>query len=356
VPAFELFREYSRADVLARLGDGRKSGAFFVAGNRAACFVELSTEAGGPSFPERSTFHWPARCPEVICASGLSVALFVRRAGDSFLFLHVGEARVTSYSNSDSARPRDVRFHLRTALPRERWLELREATTTVKVRGVVAEAEIARLTPASSTADRMQALFRFVEEWHGCSVERPSAAADTLPPPLVAFHRLAGQVPGLIVQNMLEAPDDPMIDGGHLVFYVENQGVCLWATEPQGEDPPVWWRVNEPGEAWQLEEEPLSGFLIQLTLFEAILGAPVGASTGSLGAEQVARLCATMTPLPLGAWRWNYPTRFYARDGALLFVAGDEEDAITAYVAAREPEALSFMADLIDESWDQVSF
>src|SRR5689334_17367084 len=62
---------------------------------------------------------------------------------------------------------------------------------------------------------------------------------------------------------------------GRLVFYVENQGVCTWATAPSAANGPVW--VANSGEhVWREELPALDGFLLQALIFETIAGAPWG--------------------------------------------------------------------------------
>jgi hypothetical protein len=110
---FEAFHEYTRDEILERLGDGHLSGAFFLGREKAACFAELGTRAGETSFPERSTFHWPAECPDAICQGFRAVDLFVGRGADRFVY--VGEATVSSCARTDTSQPTDVRFPQRRA-------------------------------------------------------------------------------------------------------------------------------------------------------------------------------------------------------------------------------------------------
>src|SRR5262245_35540958 len=69
--------------------------------------------------------------------------------------------------------------------------------------------EILRLTPTSSTAERMDALRAFAQQWHGVTIlgSVPESRAEELPTPLVAAHRLVRRVPHAIVQNKLVALD-----------------------------------------------------------------------------------------------------------------------------------------------------
>ncbi len=135
---------------------------------------------------------------------------------------------------------------------------------------------------------------------------------------------------------------------------IENQGVCLWATEPEGEDPRVWYRNNEQGEPWIEEPQRLAGFLIQAVIFEAILHAQFGANATELPAASVKDIVAQVEPLGGGHWNWA-GARFFARDGALVMTM-ESDGACDAWLAARTPFALSRFEDLVTEDWDRVAF
>ncbi|HYU15058.1 MAG TPA: hypothetical protein VEL05_03275 [Candidatus Acidoferrum sp.] len=355
--SFEAFAEYSRAEVRARLGAAREEGAFFVAAGRAACLARLGTAPAQARFTDRSTLAWRGECPDAVLKERpMLVDVFVQRGPDAFSY--VGQAQVVGHEYDAAGQLLDVRFHLPEALPRKRWLEFRGSTELSDPPGPPAEAEISRLTRESGLFERMGALRTFLERWHGIRLDRrPSRrAARGLPAPLAELHRLVAGVEGVIAQNLLV---EPTLEDGRLIFYVENQGVCHWATETTGDDPPVWWRLNEPGEVWQREEEPLSGFLIQLVLFEAMLGASCGAHPGTLDAAAAERLCERMRPLPLGTWLWpgqGMQSRFYAREGALMFLAAAGDGWFDGWLAARRPEALTFLEDLVADTWCHVAF
>src|SRR5205085_714636 len=95
-----------------------------------------------------------------------------------------------------------------------------------------------------------------------------------LPGPLRWWYRRGGLRPGVLDgQNSLIGPDRLEVEAdGKMTFYAENQGIYIWATLPEGDDPPVWGQF-QGFEPWAEEEVTLSGFLIQACLFEAILHA-----------------------------------------------------------------------------------
>jgi hypothetical protein len=151
-----------------------------------------------------------------------------------------------------------------------------------------------------------------------------------MPAPLRLFYDVIQRWPDAIVSNVVLAPPElphlrkeawahTSIDDGRLTFYVENQGVCKWGTSPEEVDEArVWIRGSTLGgeiDTWALEEPPLSAFLIQLVVFEAVVGATHGASVAWLDRSALARVVEPLHRLPFGAWRWpSYPTEFYAGD------------------------------------------
>jgi hypothetical protein len=287
-------------------------------------------------FPDRTTCAWDNSDPRVVETGPID--LFVERDGG---YQYFGEAALVMFR-----RP-NAQLHLRTALSRELWRELQEPLPARQPPWP--EAAIAALTAQSTSADRIAALETFVERWFGPG--KDGAALSALPAPLAALQRLVRAHPHMIAQNTLASSGQ--VDGRN-VFYVENQGVCSWAYDAAGDDPAVWFRMNDHRATWQREHEPLSGFVIQLVPAEAIWTAPFGGSAAWLEADAAHRLRERFTPLPLGTWCWG-PTTFHARDGALLLLMAND-DAFSAFVVARHPAALDRIADLVDDAWEHVAF
>jgi hypothetical protein len=102
----------------------------------------------------------------------------------------------------------------------------------------------------------------FLREWHrGASPGSGRADEDVpafVPAPLREFYAGVRNRQDAIVQGRLIDPAELRLDEGLLTFYVENQAVYFWATEPSAHDPPVWGRVNASDAGWEKEGEPLS--------------------------------------------------------------------------------------------------
>jgi hypothetical protein len=201
----------------------------------------------------------------------------------------------------------------------------------------------------------------FLEWWHGQPTRPPVRVEDgPLPEPIRVLASLAAVWPRAFAQNKLAAGPDLLRDQDRIVFYVENQGVYLWATDGIGRDPVVWGRFNDPGERWLAEREPLSRFLVQIVMFEAIMGAVHAASASWLSLAQLEAILEPLQQAPFGSWRWPAePTWFYTGDD-LLAIANPNgptpagpADRFEVFVAARRPDALAYLAEISDVEWDR---
>ncbi len=100
-----------------------------------------------------------------------------------------------------------------------------------------------------------------------------------------------------------------------MVFYVENQGVWLWAYG-EGDDPHVYDRENEDGRAWQPSGASLSDFLFQMTVVETVLGTERGAGASDLSQPDFDRIVEPLTAVDMTPWRWPGPEhRLWLGDG-----------------------------------------
>jgi hypothetical protein len=302
-------------------------------------------------FTDWSTCVWPSCSPRVVERHG-PIDVFIEREGK---YQYLGEASVAQYGRQRGASAPDARLHFRAQLSREQWLELQPPLPPLP--SSPAEREIMALQASSTARHRISALRTFADSWFGARESSTSTPPPLIPAPLAELYRLVAANPSMIVQNRLVPADQVAAGGDKCVFYVENQGVCVWAYDARGDDPAVWFRTNDDRAAWQREREPLSGFVIQLVLFETIIAGPTGygGSAAWLDQQQSDRLRDRFAPLPLGPWCWG-PSSFHARDSALLFLMANGDDAYTAMVAAPHPHALSFIVDLIDDSWESVAF
>jgi len=183
---------------------------------------------------------------------GVSTWLFANEGKDRLRFLGVGYASQYGHGVRDIS---DVHFTLKPLLPRERWLAL-IGERAVPNAPPFPEEEIVKLSAASAPDECWTALRTFVERWYRVSLDANSERhIDGVGPRrLHQLLALADAVPQLLRQNELVRAADLEIEDERVTFLLENQVVCYWATEPDGDDPRVWYRNNDDGEPWI--EEP----------------------------------------------------------------------------------------------------
>jgi hypothetical protein len=204
---------------------------------------------------------------------------------------------------------------------------------------------------------------RFLDDWFGPRGAGFGVAADELPlvtpTTLRGFYEYAGRWPGLFAFNYLYPPEELRPDAtGRVVFCRENQGVCFWATSGAGHDPPVDITWSRPGasdaQSWHREGEPLSRFLLQLVLFEAVIGAPSRGSALAQPTEMLERILEPLSCLPLAPWLWPVAgSRFWAGADVVAFVspeAGSSDAEVL--IAARSPAPLEHLRRLPPETWE----
>jgi hypothetical protein len=207
---------------------------------------------------------------------------------------------------------------------------------------------------AEGVEGRLAVLRQLVEYWRGPlrSSDGFSAAEigdRSLPQPLRWWLSVAGRRTDIFQQNFILGLAKPFalrMADDKLVFYVENQGVWQVATQPEGEDPPVWARINESAEPWVVQETTLSIALIHAFVLEAILNAPYGATASCVGREIVDWLAGQVADVPVPGFRlMGLPSRLLAAGGAFAVVFQYENlEEFDVYVGAKTEQALGFLA------------
>jgi hypothetical protein len=215
--------------------------------------------------------------------------------------------------------------------------------------GSLAE-QLRRLPPAAAVG-------WFINAWHGIPTLPPPPQPSPIPSLLGQLLVLGRTHPAVCSrQNRLIDPVE--VDDGLRCFYVENQGVYRWAYQPGGPDPVVVGQyLDEDG--WVAEQQRLSGFLLQVCLFEAVFSARYSASAAWLPLEELAavlelgRLRSLSTP-----WRWpEHPTDFHAADAAIAVTSArrgpDGRVGADVMVAAQRLEPLAYLPDRIRRHADR---
>jgi hypothetical protein len=205
------------------------------------------------------------------------------------------------------------------------------------------------------------AIVRFLEAWHGPATgQARQHSPNALPEVVRELEFLADRWPGTFAMNSLTQDPEWARDGDKRVFYVENQAVYFWATDGIGKDPAVWGRFSGSGSRWFAEREPLSRFLLQIVVFEAIMGAQHAAAVAALALPHIEAALEPLERLPFGSWRWPIePTWFYAGADVLAIVNpnGKEPegpaDRFDIFLGARTAEALAYLREVDGVLWDR---
>lgn len=209
--------------------------------------------------------------------------------------------------------------------------------------------------------DRAAALEQFVTGWYPAAGQPPSPSSEPtgsrlLPGSLQQLYLLAEQRPDALGRHnhilpWHEVQSDPL--GELLVFGVENQGCFYWGLpwtwdEPQ-DDPTVWFREYDDKPV--TEQEPLSGFLLQFSLFEAAMSADYVGLADSLSDRQVQQLTAPLQHVPLRSFWPQTRTRFYVAPGLVLYVSDALGDGkFNLWAGATHRSALQALPK-IDAEW-----
>jgi hypothetical protein len=203
---------------------------------------------------------------------------------------------------------------------------------------------------------RAAAVEWFLRAWHGIP-ELPSVSDITRVPALLGQLLALGRTHPAICSRQNRLIDPVEVDDGLLCFYVENQRVYRWAYRPGEPDPIVVGQYD--GEDWVVEQERLSGFLLQVCLFEAVFSAPYSASASWLPPEAFAAvLDGGHFQSVLGPWHWpGNPTVFEASDGAIAVASWQRKTngivGTDIMVAAQRLEPLAYLPDLIRQHADR---
>lgn len=274
--------------------------------------------------------------------SSLQIHIAVRLGEEA---LYLGTAKVSQASTSDGVLTNcELRFE--APLSRQLLNRVRPPLPAVDLPGL----EWLR----NVKGDRAAALEQFITGWYpGADATEPPATCSPscLPAGLRQLYQLAKQRPGALgTQNSILPEPDLHTDhlGEMLVLGVENQGSffwsLLWTLDGPEADPTVWFR--EFDEEPIAEQEPLSGFLIQFSLFEASMSADYRALPRRLTAAQVARLTEALHLVPLRPfWPWA-PTHFYVAPGLVVHVSSEDGEEFDVWAGATHRSALAPLADL----------
>jgi hypothetical protein len=229
----------------------------------------------------------------------------------------------------------------------------------------VVDAALDRLRTLTTSAERFDILQTLVEYWHAAVVVKDSYSERELyefrmPGVLKRWYLWAGRRTEIMSgQNFLKEPRElKILSDGRLLFYVENQGCYSWATELNGDDPPVY--GQECGaNVWQSLGYTLSEHLILACISEAVMCAPYGAWDVGLPETAMRRISEVIRPLPIAPWGWCN-MQFWAGNGVFGMVSenGRDQDGSVygVYLGAKSEEPLAVLKSIEHQNWDYRAF
>ncbi|MEU3405388.1 hypothetical protein ABZ766_15825 [Streptomyces sp. NPDC006670] len=205
-----------------------------------------------------------------------------------------------------------------------------------------------------------KALELFIAGWYPTETEpRPAASIPgSVPPALADFYRLAERRPAILGgQNFLAPPAELTTDhrGERLIFGTENQGGWAWSIpwdlEAAHTDPEVW--LTE-GDEPVPEQEPLSTFLLQFSLYEAAMTASYVAFPRALPKQLLPQLESCLRRVPLRPFMSPIsPVDFLVGPGVIAHVTpGWPDDEVDVWIGAHHRSALRPLGE-VDIPWSR---
>lgn len=286
----QLYGSYAREQIVSFFGSPDEAqsfcnGQWLIFAKTAICLANVGKWPEKSFFDNGSHFYWLADQPSFAPAQVLGpkakermIHLFASPP-DSPEFLYVGELE-PSYMSVAAGKGNHgmAMFALRPALPSALWVRF-GGLPLGELDFAPVDRALESLRRPTTVEDRLGVLKQLVEFWHGpIRPEDGMSAAELagvpMPMPLRWWYRWAGKRDEIMSgQNILYKPVHKYwqltVDGDHLRFYCENQGVHFWSTLTHGEDPPVFGRYNS-ADPWEREDITLSEHLILACLLEAV--------------------------------------------------------------------------------------
>lgn len=392
----ELYHEYRREEAIALVGAGKegrslRNGQWVLFSNAALCFATMRSAPDVRSrlpdyrshFPHASFFYWmdermreegwkreapPPSEPVRRIGGDLPPTLVFLNTPGSETYIFAGEFVAAYETPLEGSYGRHNSF--RPPVPSDVLVKL-GCLPPVSTPDDALDADLRSLSETTSTERRLEILERVIAYWNG-----PRVPADGLPPTVLEGKRLPhplrwwllryGDHPGVLLapNHLPELEQLEPEEGGKLVFLIETQGVWLWATEAEGDDPPVWGRMNEEDEPWVQVSTSLSEFLLATTLYQSMRQSLYHSGNHSvIFRPEMDRIMSALPPYPLAGWCCYGPGcrgQFYGRDGAFMFVSDDGvcdgEQSFGVEVAARTERPLLFLKELREVEWWPASF
>jgi hypothetical protein len=371
-PQLELYSIYSRSEAIARFGANPTVfqagvGQWVLFPGHVLCFADLGLSYGS-FFKQAYMFHWVPPNPAELEISGIpkvpeSVVANYKPRPTIWLFGRWGGAHDytllgqldQSCAASAGTGPRWWRLRVSPAVPWKLFHEFAGNAEPVPDHADV-DAAVAGLSRPTTAQDRFRVFQTLAEYWCGAvvpadGIEESELSGVRIPDVLRWWYLWAGRRRDIIDgDNQSNSPSDLWLeDGDRLVFYVENQGVYLWAVSPDGEDPHVYMRENVPSAPWQREMLRLSEFLITVCLYETAGEMPYG-ETSEVSAAAFQEISRIVPPVPIPKWLFGNIQAHYA-NGIALLSTQEDPDNLAVWMGAKTEAPLKLLQPYILDDW-----
>lgn len=212
-----------------------------------------------------------------------------------------------------------------------------------------------KFKPTDDIGKQLECISQFIHDWHGVGKQTDvgNLSQFALPEPLRYIYRYYESFLDRLVTNnhFVKSCDLHNQDGG-VTFYIESQGVYIWQICSMESNPEVYISENRKPRYWIQEEERLCGFLFQVFVYEAIMGAKYHCSSSWIEKNRLNEILSKWKPAPFSPWQWpEYPSNFYINDKALAFVFSNRQD-FSFQCGSNDPASLKFMKSFVDETWE----
>lgn len=168
-------------------------------------------------------------------------------------------------------------------------------------------------------------LTAFLTRWYGPPTTDPGRSTITavpIPTALSEWYRTTSRwSTQLVFHNRVVPPHEIKIAQGKVLFWVENQGCCYWATDATSESSAVYVREEwGPDSAWRQICESLESFLLHVIVDEAITGALTRLAVEG-PVDEVEAMMESFTRLEFPALETQHPETYLLSDGRTLVKA-----------------------------------
>jgi hypothetical protein len=376
----QLYQPYETEKIISFFGSPGEAqsfcnGQWLIFPRTAICLASVGKGPKISFFENASQFYWVADQPyhvnnsatywhivpaQVVGSAGKERAIHLFASPpDSQEFLYLGELEpsygAVAPGNGNHGM---VWFALRPALPSALWVRFGGAPLG-NLDFTLVDRALDSLRSPTTVEDRLGVLQQLVDFWHS-PIKPEDGFSDAelsgvpLPMPLQWWYRFAGKRTEIMSgQNFLFRPVDKYwqltVEGDHLHFYSENQGVYHWSTLPHGDDPPVFGRYQST-DPWTEEGVTLSEHLILACLFEAVICHAKYGASGVLEEEKFFEVARRIPPVAIAPRRLE-GSRFFAGQGAFMWAT--EHGYV--WIGAKTEHPLQFLRPYVDDDWVYVA-